>query len=148
MRSEIKEDERFIRVAIMEAEKSLKKGNAPFGAVLVKDNKIVSRDHCTTVSDNDPTAHAEIKVIRRVCRRLKTKNLNSYTLYSNIEPCVMCAAACVRAGISKIIYGASIKDISALVPQISIGCKDVIKAGYRKIKVMGGLLRKEALKHF
>ena len=143
-----KNDEKFMREAIKEAEKALRKGNGPFGAVLVKKNKIDARAYCTTTSDKDPTAHAEIKVISKICRKLKTKNLKGYTLYSNVEPCVMCAAACVQAGISKIVYGASIKDITKLVPQIKISCKDVIKAGYRKIEVIGGILKKESLKNF
>jgi len=143
-----KNDEIFVREAIKEAEKAKRKGNGPFGAVLVKNNKIIARAYCTTTSDPDPTAHAEIKIISKICRKLKTKNLKKYTLYSNVEPCVMCAAACVRAGISRIVYGASIKYVTKKVPQIKISCKDLIKKGYRKIEVISGVLEKESLKHF
>jgi len=144
-----KKHEKFVRAAIKEASKALREGNRPYGAVLVKDDKIVAKAHNTTTTDNDPTAHAEVNVIRKLCKRLRTKNLEGYTLYTNVESCPMCAAACIWAGISRMVYGASIQDImKAGRKQIKMSSKKVIDVGFRKIEVIGGVLKGESLKHF
>jgi len=144
-----KKDEKFIREAIKEAEKAKRKGERPYGAVLVKNNKIVVRAYNTNIKNNDPISHAEMNVIKKACRKLKTQKLEGYTLYSNVEPCPMCAAACIWAGIKRIVYGASVKDLIKLGKnQIKMSCKEVTDAGFKKIEVLGGVLKKESLKHF
>ncbi len=145
----MKQDEKFIKAAIKEAMKALREGNSPYGTVLVKDNKIIVKGHNTVTTGNDPTAHGEINVIRKLCKKLRTKNLEGYTLYSNAEPCPMCATACVWAGIKRIVYGAPIQDIMKLRKnQIKISCKEIADKGPRKIEVVGGILKEESLKHF
>lgn len=137
--------EDFMRLALEEA----KKGDAPYGAVIVKDNQVVALAHNTVKRDSDPSAHAEINVIRNLTAQLQNPSLEGYTIYTTGEPCPMCATACVWTGISEIIYGASIEDlVSVNQSQINISCEEVIAKSFRKIKVQRGVLREECLKLF
>jgi tRNA(adenine34) deaminase len=137
--------EDFMRIALEEA----LKGDMPFGAVIVKDNQVVARGHNTVRRDSDPSAHAEVNVIRNLTRQLKNPSLEGYTLYATGEPCPMCAATCVWAGISEIIFAASIQDLmDAGVNQIEISCEEVIAKGFRKINLSKGLLREESVRLF
>ncbi|WP_414529927.1 nucleoside deaminase [Nodularia chucula] len=137
--------EYFMRLAIAEA----KKGDAPYGAVIVKDEKVVAVAHNTVSRDHDPSAHAEINVIRHLTAKLKSPSLAGYTIYTTGEPCPMCATACVWANISEIVYGAAIQDlISVNQSQIELTCEQVIAKSFRNIKVTGGILKHECLELF
>ncbi|MBD2337939.1 nucleoside deaminase [Calothrix sp. FACHB-156] len=137
--------EYFMRLAIAEA----KKGDTPYGAVIVKDNQVVAVGHNTVRQDNDPSAHAEINVIRSLTAKIQNPSLAGYTIYTTGEPCPMCATACVWTGISEIIYGASIQDlISINQSQIDISCEEVIAKSFRNIKVIKGVLKPECLALF
>lgn len=137
--------ESFMRLALAEA----KKGNAPYGAVIVKDNEVVAVAHNTVRRDNDPSAHAEINAIRSLTAKLKSLSLEGYSIYTTGEPCPMCATACVWSGLSEIVYGASIQDlISVNQSQISISCEEIIDKSFRKIKVTKGVLNNECLELF
>lgn len=137
--------EDFMRLALEEA----KKGDAPYGAVIVKDNQVVALAHNTVKRDSDPSAHAEINVIRNLTAQLQNPSLEGYTIYTTGEPCPMCATACVWTGISEIVYGASIEDlVSVNQSQINISCEEIIAKSFRKIKVQRGVLREECLKLF
>ncbi len=137
--------EYFMRLALAEA----KKGDAPYGAVIVKDNEVVAIAHNTVRRDNDPSAHAEINVIRSLTAKLKNPSLEGYSIYTTGEPCPMCATACVWSGVSEIIYGASIEDlISINQSQVNISCEEVIAKSFRSIKVTKGLLKNECLQLF
>ncbi|MBD2194766.1 MULTISPECIES: nucleoside deaminase [Calothrix] len=137
--------EDFMHLALIEA----KKGDSPYGAVIVKDNEIVAVGHNTVRRDNDPSAHAEINVIRSLTAKIKKPDLTGYTIYTTGEPCPMCATACVWSGISEIIYGASIQDlISVNQSQIDISCEEVISKSFRNIKVTKGILKNECLELF
>ncbi|ARV59469.1 tRNA-specific adenosine deaminase [Nostocales cyanobacterium HT-58-2] len=137
--------EDFMRLALEEA----RKGDAPYGAVIVKDNEVVALAHNTVRRDSDPSAHAEINVIRSLTTKLKNPSLEGYTIYTTGEPCPMCASACIWTGLSEIIYGASIEDLVSLhQSQIHISCDEVIAKSSRKIKVRKGLLREECLQLF
>ena len=122
--------EYFMRLALAEA----KKGDAPYGAVIVKDNEVMAVAHNTVRRDNDPSAHAEINVIRSLTAKLKNPSLEGYSIYTTGEPCPMCATACVWSGLSEIIYGASIQDLISLnQSQIHISCEEVIAKSFVKI---------------
>jgi guanine deaminase len=96
--------------AIKEAEKGMEKNHGgPFGAVIVKDNKIISKAH-NEVFKNDPTAHAEMEAIRKASKKLKTFNLKDCILYTSCEPCPMCLVAAYWANIKLIYYGCSSED--------------------------------------
>lgn len=132
-----------MRAAIEEA----KKGDWPYGAVLVKDGKIIAQAFNTTGQDRDSTAHAEINVIRRALKTVPELSLRGYTLYTSGESCPMCTGAEIWAGISRIVYGASIRQlIEAGQPQIETNSETIIKTGFSDIDVKGGVLADEVLK--
>ncbi len=137
--------ENFMRLALAEA----KKGDAPYGAVIVKNNEVVAIAHNTVRRDSDPSAHAEINVIRSLTAKLKNPSLEGYSIYTTGEPCPMCATACVWTDISEIIFGASIKDlISIKQSQIDLSCEEIIAKSSRNIKVSKGVLKNECLELF
>ena len=139
--------EYFMNQAIAEA----KKGDLPYGAVIVKDSEIVIRGNNTAQTDNDLTAHGEINALRAFTKKYgyALNALNDYTLYTTCEPCPMCAAACVWAGVSKIVFGASIQQLIDLgTEQIDISCKTVAEKSFQNIEVVGGVLGDECLELF
>ena len=82
----------------------------PFGAIIVKDGKIVSTGGNEVTSANDPTAHAEIVAIRRACQKLNTFNLEGCTIYSSCEPCPMCLGAIYWARLDRLCFGGTRED--------------------------------------
>lgn len=100
------DDEFFILQALKEAEKSAKKGEVPVGAVVVSENKVLSRAHNEVIEKNDPTAHAEIMAIRKACLKRKNYRLSDCDLYVTLEPCPMCLSAAVNSRIKRLIFGA------------------------------------------
>lgn len=107
--------DRFMNEAIrLSIEKMQDKEGGPFGAVIVRNGKIIARGWNRVTSQNDPTAHAEIVAIRQACRHLKDFRLEGCALYVNCEPCPMCLAAAYWAGISTIYYAATREDAAAI----------------------------------
>lgn len=100
------DDEFFILQALREAEKSEKEGEVPVGAVVVSENKVLSRAHNETIGKDDPTAHAEIMAIRKACLKRKNYRLSGCDLYVTLEPCPMCLGAAVHSRINRLIFGA------------------------------------------
>lgn len=98
------EHEKYIRIAIETARHA---GNdVPVGAVLVRDGEIIAKAHNRKEADNDPSAHAEILVMREACQKLGTWRLDNTVLYVTLEPCPMCAAAILYARVSEVVFGA------------------------------------------
>src|SRR6202521_176342 len=96
----------FMQAALTEARGAAAAGEVPIGAVLVHDGKILARSGNRTIRDNDPTAHAEIVVLRDAARLLGNYRLADTTLYVTIEPCSMCAGAIIQARVPRLTYGA------------------------------------------
>ena len=97
----------FMKIAIQEAEKAQQKGEVPVGAVLVNgDKEILSASHNQPISLSDPTAHAEILVLRKAAARTRNYRLLSTVLYVTVEPCVMCMGAIIHARVSTLVFGA------------------------------------------
>jgi tRNA(adenine34) deaminase len=99
-------DFEFMQGALEEARAAAAAGEVPIGALLVHDGSVVARSGNRTIRDCDPTAHAEIVVLREAARALGNYRLAGTTLYVTIEPCSMCAGAVVQARISLLVYGA------------------------------------------
>ena len=100
------QDEYFMRKAIKLARKGMNKNaGGPFGAIVVKDGKIISKGYNKVTSKNDPTAHAEVVAIRKACKKLGTFQLDDCTIYTSCEPCPMCLGAIYWAHIDKVFYG-------------------------------------------
>jgi len=105
----------FMHEAIrLSREKSWQGEGGPFGAVIVRDGKIIARGWNQVLKKNDPTCHAEMVAIRKACRRLNNYNLAGCTIYVNCEPCPMCLSALYWAGIDKIYFAAHRKDAADL----------------------------------
>ena len=97
----------FMDVALEEATAAAERGEVPVGAVIVIDGEILARDGNRTRELNDPTAHAEMQVIRSACASLGKERLSEADLYVTLEPCPMCAAAISNSRIARLYYGAS-----------------------------------------
>jgi len=98
--------ERFMSIALREAERGAGEGEVPVGAVVVREGKLVARAHNRPIHLIDPSAHAEILVLRRAARKLRNYRLMGCDLYVTIEPCAMCTGAIVQARLRQVIFGA------------------------------------------
>ncbi len=136
---------KFMREAIAESRQSLQQGCGPTGCVIVKDGSILARGHNQEHTSHDPTAHAEIVVIRQLCQDIQSKDLSGCTLYSTLQPCGMCSVACLWANISTIVYGASRADVSKdLFAEVNLNISDFIAdAKHANIEVISGILADE-----
>jgi guanine deaminase len=122
----------FMKEASAEAEEGMKRNEGgPFGAVIVRDGKIVGKGHNQVLKFNDPTCHAEMQAIRDACRKLGTYNLSGCTLYTSCYPCPMCMSAAIWADIKTVYYGNTAKDAAQIGFRddyiyrfIEKGCKD------------------------
>ena len=104
---QLADDERFMRIALAEAQKALAADEIPIGCVIVSQNQIIGRGHNLTETLSDVTAHAEIQAITAASETLGGKYMPDATLYVTVEPCAMCAGAIGWAQISRIVYGAA-----------------------------------------
>jgi len=93
-------------LALLEAQKSKEIDEVPVGAIIVLDGEIISKDHNQSISENNPTAHAEINAIRNAAKNIGNYRLNGTSLYVTLEPCAMCYGAITHARISRLIFGA------------------------------------------
>ena len=129
------QNEKYMRLALAEAQKALAKGEIPIGAVIVCKGRIVARAHNLTETLNDPTAHAEMQAITMAANELGGKYLTDCTLYVTVEPCVMCAGALGWAQVPRIVYGCrdEKRGFLAFAPH----------ALHPKAEVVGGILEEE-----
>ncbi|MDP3639805.1 MAG: nucleoside deaminase [Nanoarchaeota archaeon] len=143
-------DEDFIKLAINEAKKSFKDGEkTPFGAVIVKNDVVISIAHNTARQTFDPTNHAEINAIRKACQKLKNHHLSDCTLYTTCEPCVMCFAAAWWAKIPKIIYGVKLNDVVKKGQrEIDVNCQFLNEKSGSVVEMKSEVLREECLRLF
>ncbi len=137
-----------MRRAIRLSLENVKKGGGPFGAVIVKDGKIISSGTNKVTLKNDPTAHAEIDAIRRASKNLNSFDLSGCELYTSCEPCPMCLSAIYWARISRIYYGNTKKDAAKIGFIDDFIYKEIDKPlEKRKLKITQHL-RDEALMSF
>lgn len=106
MEEQNKKDEEYMRKALMEAQRAFDEDEIPVGAIIVCQDKIVSRAHNLTEMLHDVTAHAEMQAITAAAATLGGKYLNECTLYVTVEPCVMCAGAIAWAQMGRLVFGA------------------------------------------
>jgi guanine deaminase len=107
-------NEKFMREAIELSIVNVTKGGGPFGAVVVKNGKIISEGTNNVTKKNDPTAHAEIVAIREAAKKLKTFDLKGCEIYTSCEPCPMCLSAIYWANIEKIYFANTKKDAAKI----------------------------------
>ncbi len=147
MSEQIKKDELFMTKAIELSVSAVENGNEPFGAVLVKDDKIVYTNENQIYTRNDPTFHAEFGLIRSFCEETGITDLSEYTLYSSCEPCFMCCGAMVWTKLGRLVYAASDIELCKLLSVNGSECSKVVfGSSGADIEVVPGVLRLEALK--
>ena len=135
--------DKLMRLVIGEADIAIKEGNSPFAAFLLdNDGNVLFKAHNTSNTDIDPTAHAEINLIRTACKELKTKDLSSYILISNAWSCSMCFSAAIKAKISNFIFGSESEN--DMNPNVTI--YDIKEKCKNEINIISGLLRDECKK--
>jgi len=120
----------------------------PFGAVIVRDGKIIARGWNRVTSDADPTAHAEVTAIRMACRKLKRFHLEECELYTSCEPCPMCLGAAYWARLKRIFYASTRADAAAIQFDDAFIYGEICRPVSRRAILMKPLLRSEALKVF
>jgi tRNA(adenine34) deaminase len=133
--------EQFMEAALEQARLALEAGEVPIGAVLVVDGQIVARGFNQPIASSDPTAHAEMLVLREAARIAGNYRLTDAELYVTIEPCLMCVGALVHARVREVIYGAAEPKTGALVSTI----RALESPGLNhRFAVTGGLLEAQA----
>ena len=135
-------EEHYMRMALEEAKRALKKGEIPIGAVLILEGEVLARAHNMPISLNDPTAHAEILVLREAALKKMNYRLPNTSLYVTVEPCLMCVGALVHARVNKLIFGASDPKAGACGSVYDILSSPGI---LHKITVVSGILEKECM---
>lgn len=139
-------DEVFMKRAIELSAAAVEHGNEPFGAVLVKDGKIVYENENQIYTKKDPSFHAEMGLIRRFCEETGETDLSEYTLYSSCEPCYMCSGAMVWARLGRLVYGASDVELCNILGERGSECSRIVfENSHYAPKVTSGVLREEAL---
>jgi tRNA(adenine34) deaminase len=132
-------DEYYMRAALLEAEKAMDAGEVPVGAVLVEGDIIIARGHNKPLSSDDPTAHAEIAVIREACREKRNYRLPGCELFVTLEPCAMCLGAAVHARLWRVVFGAFDPKGGAVESVMSF---PIEKMNHR-LEIKGGVLAAE-----
>ena len=135
-----KMDELYMRMALEEAQKAGQNGEVPVGAILVKGDQVLARDHNRCIEYNDPTAHAEILVLRKGGEASGNYRLNETVMYVTAEPCPMCASAMVHGRVSKLVFGALEPKFGAIESKFQF-LKD--SSLNHRVEVEGGILEKE-----
>ena len=134
--------ERFMFEALKEAQNAFDADEVPIGCVIVKDRKIIAKAHNQKEKNKNPLKHAEIIAIEKACKKIGDWRLDDCELYVTVEPCIMCAGACLNARIKKVFFGAydgkgggfgGIKDIN-------LANENLLN---HKIEVENGILEKE-----
>jgi tRNA(adenine34) deaminase len=133
-------DERYMKLALEEAEQAGRKGEVPVGAILMLGDRLLAKDHNRCIELNDPTAHAEMLVLRKAGKVLRNYRLNNTVMYVTIEPCPMCVSAMVHGRISRLVFGAPEPKFGAIESKFEL----LINNGFNhKIEVGRGVLEKE-----
>ncbi len=136
---------RFMRMAISLSEQNVKKAlGGPFGAVIVKDGKVIAKSGNRVSLNNDPTAHAEISAIRIACKKLNTFDLSRCIIYTSCEPCPMCLSAIYWAHLDKIYYGNSKEDAAGIGFDDQFIYREIAKSHTKRAIQAEQLLQKEA----
>ncbi len=120
-------------------------GNTPFGAVLVREDTVVAEAYNTVRQDHDPSAHGEINLLRQAGDVLQTTDLSDCVLYTTGEPCPMCAAAIVYAGVRRVVYGASIPQIAEHMPQIPLRSQELVRVAEKNVELTGGVASEQCI---
>lgn len=131
----------FMQAALAAARRAAAVGEVPVGAVLVRGTSIISSGHNAPITLNDPTAHAEVVVLREAAHRERNYRLTGTTLYVTVEPCVMCVGAVVHARVGRVVFGCSEPKAGALGSVYDLRCGHW---GHPQFDVYSGVCADEA----
>ena len=134
-------DLRYMELALQQAALAPLVGEVPIGAVLVHNHEVIAAGHNYREVSQDPTAHAEMIVIRNAAERLQSWRLTDTTLYVTLEPCPMCAGAIVQARIARLVFGAWDPKAGACGSIFDIPAERRLN---HRVEMMGGLLERES----
>lgn len=137
----LRSDVDFMRLALEAARGAEAAGEVPVGAVLVQGDAILAVAANRPIAGNDPTAHAEIEVLRAGGKALGAYRLNGTTLYVTLEPCVMCASAIVHARVSRLVFGAWDPKAGAAGSTVNVF---TLPSMNHRVDVFGGVLMEES----
>ena len=137
-----------MREAIRLSIENVKNGGGPFGAVIVKDGRIIATGTNRVTANNDPTAHAEVSAIREACLKLDTFDLSGCEIYTSCEPCPMCLGAIYWAHLDRIYYGNNKADAAAIGFDDSFIYDELALPRENRKKAMEELLPEEAIAAF
>ncbi|MBI2688766.1 MAG: tRNA adenosine(34) deaminase TadA [Acidobacteria bacterium] len=130
-----------MRAALEEARLAESLGEVPVGAVLVAGGEIVARAHNTPIESHDPTAHAEMNLLRQAARGLQNYRLETTTLYVTLEPCVMCAGALVHARVKTLVFGARDLRFGGVRSKFQLADSDLLN---HRVEIVEGVLASES----
>ena len=134
-------DEKWMQIALHEANLAMNENEIPVGAVLIKNGKLIAQSHNQPIRKNDPTAHAEIQLLRKAGEQQKNYRLIGSTIYVTLEPCTMCFGAMVHARIERIVFGASDFKTGVCGSCINLNKENFFN---HKISITGGVLENES----
>ena len=134
-------DSEFMSLALLQAKRAYGLGEVPVGAVIVRGDRVISKGHNLTGSENDPTAHAEVIAIRRAAQKLKDWRLVDCTLYTTLEPCSMCAGALVLSRIERLVFGATDPKSGMVGSLGNLVCDERLN---HRMEVTSGILEQES----
>lgn len=138
-----------MRLALDACAAGIDKGQSPFGACVVRGDRVVAVAHNRVWQTTDITAHAEVTALRAACLELNAVDLAGCVIYSTTEPCPMCFSAIHWANCDAIVYGAAIADAaSAGFRELSISNQQMKQLGGSGVKVVGGFMKEEAVELF
>lgn len=147
------DDTQFVAQVIAVAGRSREHGNPPFGALLVDgEGRLLLEEENTTTTENDITAHPELKVAMLAARQWDAAFLAGCTMYASTEPCAMCTTALYRAGIGRVVFALSSATSRKLQGNpanwLALTCRDVLAHGGRPVEVVGPVDEDSALVNF
>jgi len=143
------EDRGFMERAYELAREAVKAGNAPFGAVLVVDGKIIAEGRNRVATNHDPTQHAELALISEFAPKIDRDTFRRGVLYASSEPCTMCCGAILNAGIPKVVYGTTESQFQLIINDLPtknpLTSREVMARENPAVQVSGPLMEKEGL---
>lgn len=153
MNAQPQDDHYYLRLAIAQSRIACRRGDKPYGAVLVSaDGRVVHESRNTQVSEHDITGHAELNLLREASRALGTAALVGSTVYASGEPCPMCAGAIYWSGAVRVVFALDVASMNRLDPADAeptlLDCRALLASGQRMIQVTGPLLQSEAERAF
>jgi tRNA(adenine34) deaminase len=133
----------YMRQALALAEQAQAAGEVPVGALIVLGGEVIGKGSNSPIATNDPTAHAEMLAIREACARISNYRLEGATLYSTLEPCVMCAGALVAARVETLVFGARDLRFGGVRSKFRLADSDLLN---HRLEIVEGVLAPECVR--